>query len=70
MTGQMPVVPPLYLPQFLDEATERDIAIACCLKLVSVCDELHVYGEVSEGMRQEIAKANRLGIPVVYEDSP
>ena len=66
----VPVAPQIYLPQFLDEATERDIAMACCLKLVSLCDELHVYGEPTEGMQLEIAEAERRGIPIVCKDRP
>ena len=64
--GDLPVAPQLFLPQFLDEATERDLAMACCLKLVSLCDELRAYGEPSEGMKLEIAEARRLGIPIVH----
>lgn len=60
-----PFAPQLLLPHFLDETTERDFAMAFCLRLVSLVDEVRVYGNPTEGMRLEIAEARRLGIPVV-----
>lgn len=63
--GYVPVAPQLFLPQFLDEATERETAIRLCLELVAACDELRVYGgRISAGMRREIERAEALGIPV------
>jgi len=62
--GSLPIAPQIYLPQFIDEATERELALKLCLALVAICDEVRVYGEPSEGMRLEIAEAHRLGIPV------
>ena len=64
--GFVPLAPQLLFPQFLDESTERDLAIACCLRLVGVCSELRVFGHKSDGVKREIAEAKRLGIPVVY----
>jgi hypothetical protein len=63
--GSLPVAPQIYLPQFINEATERDLALKLCLELVALSDEVRVYGEPSEGMRLEIAEARRLGIPVL-----
>jgi hypothetical protein len=65
LQGYLPLAPQIYLPQFLDEAIERDLALRCCLRLVAVADELWVYGEPTEGMELEIAEARRVGIPVV-----
>jgi len=65
--GCVPLAPQLLLPQFMDEDTERDLAIRFCLRLVAVCDKVRVFGEPSAGMRLEIAEAQRLGIPVVDE---
>ena len=65
LDGHLPIAPQLFLPQFLDEATERDLALRLCLRLVALADEVRVYGEPTEGMRLEIAEAERLGIPVV-----
>ena len=56
--GCVPITPHLYLPLFLSEETERELAI-------SVCSELWVCGDViSEGMRREMAYAAELGIPI------
>ena len=67
--GELPLAPQIYLPQFLEEATERYLAMRLCLKLVSLSDEVRVYGDPTAGMRLEIAEAERLGIPVVRGDS-
>jgi hypothetical protein len=63
--GRFPLAPQIYLPRFVDEATERDLALKLCLELVALSDEVRVYGEPSAGMRLEIAEAHRLGIPVI-----
>jgi hypothetical protein len=54
------------LPSFIDDRTERELALKLCLRLVSLADEVRVYGTPSEGTRLETAEAKRLGIPVVY----
>jgi DNA polymerase-3 subunit epsilon len=64
----MPVAPHLYIPAFVDEATERERALKLCLELVDTCDELWVFGDfVSPGMQREIAFARSRGIPVVVQ---
>lgn len=64
-SGFLPVAPHLYLPRFLDEATERERALAVCLELVATCDEVRVYGgTVTAGMMREIEHAEALGLPV------
>lgn len=65
LEGHLPLAPHLYLPQFLNGATERDIALGICLRLVRLSDEVRVYGEPTDGMRVEIAEAGRRGIPIV-----
>ena len=64
----LPLAPQIFLPHFLDEATERDRVMSLCLRLVALVDEVHVYGKPTKGMRLEIAEARRLGIPVVAGD--
>lgn len=64
--GFVPLAPQIYLPEFLDETTEREVALSCCLTLLALSDEFWVYGGPTEGMRLEIAEARRLGIPVIY----
>jgi len=69
LQGHVPIAPQIYLPQFIDEATERDLALTICLAMLALCDALQVYGEPTEGMRLEIAEARRLGIPIVDGES-
>ena len=59
----LPLAPQIYLLQFLDEATQRDLALRLCLELVRISDQVRVYGEPTEGMRLEIAEAKRLASP-------
>ena len=66
--GVMPVAPHLYLPQLLDEVTEREQALRFCLELVDTCDEVRVFGgRVTAGMKREVEYAKRRGIPVRFE---
>lgn len=66
-SGYLPVAPQLYLPQFLDEDTQREVALSFCLELVGICDEVRVYGgRVTAGMRREIERAEVLSIPVRF----
>ena len=56
--GYIPIAPHLLLPQFVDEETERDLAIFLCFFLMTKCAEVWVFGnERSEGMNAEIAYA-------------
>ena len=65
--GFVPVTPHLYLPLFLSEETERELAISLDLRLLDMCSELWACGEtISEGMRREIAYAAEKGIPIRY----
>jgi hypothetical protein len=70
LEGHLPLAPQIYLPQFLDEATERDLALRLCLRLVALSDEVRAYGEPTAGMRVEIAEAARLGIPIIRVERP
>ena len=66
--GVLPVAPHLYLPQFLDERTERDAALRLCLELLGTCDEVRVFGAaISPGMQREIEHARAHGLPVHFE---
>jgi len=59
----MPVAPHLYLPQLVDESSEREQALQLCLELLGTCDEVRVYGDsVTEGMERELREAKRLGL--------
>ena len=55
----------LWLPLFLSEETERELAIDLDLRLMDACSELWVCGDViSDGMRREMAYAADIGIPI------
>lgn len=65
--GCIPLAPHLLLPQFLDERTERDLALFMRLALLSKCAELWVFGEtISPGMELEIRQARKKGKPIKY----
>jgi DNA polymerase-3 subunit epsilon len=65
--GVMPVAPHLYLPQLLDEGSERERALSLCLELVDTCDEVRVFGgRVTAGMKRELEYAKTRGIPVRF----
>lgn len=64
--GHLPVAPQLYLPAFIDEKTERELALRLCVELIAFCEVLWFYGtRISAGMEQEISAAHHRGIPVV-----
>ncbi len=65
LEGHLPIAPQIYLPQFVDEATERDLALRLCLELVALSDEVRVYGEPTAGMVIEVEQARRRGIEVI-----
>ncbi len=67
MQGHVPLCPQIYLPAFIDEDAERDVAVKICLRLLALADEVWVYGGSTVGMKLEIAEARRLGIPVVQK---
>ena len=65
----VPLAPHLLLPAYIDEATERDLALEHGLALLRGADEMWVCADdVSEGMAGEIAEALRLGVPVYRID--
>lgn len=70
--GHAPFASHLLFPQFLDDAdpAERAAGMRAGLAFVAACEEVWVYGPVTEGMAAEIAEARRLGIPVVFKDGP
>lgn len=65
--GYIPLAPHLLLPQFLDEKTERDLALFMGIALLSKCAELWVFGEtISQGMELEIRQARKKRKPIKY----
>lgn len=56
----IPIAPHLLYPQFMDEGTERELALFMGIVLLGKCDEVWVFGgTVSEGMAAEIARAKK-----------
>ena len=64
--GHRAIAPHTLLPTIWDDEhpDDRAAALRVALGILSVCDEVRVYGTPSEGMLAEIAEAERLGIPV------
>lgn len=56
----IPIAPHLLFPQFMDDDTERELALFMDTVLLGKREELWAFGEmVSEGMSAEIAKAKQ-----------
>lgn len=68
--GHLPIAPHLLFPQFLDEDSlkERADGISMGLELLRDCDELWVFGKVTEGMDQEIRFAVEHGIHIWFKE--
>ena len=65
--GGIPITPHLYMPSFLKEESERDLAIFMDLELLTRCSEVWVFGEVlSAGMQIEIDRAQQKGETIRY----
>ncbi|WP_018659207.1 DUF4406 domain-containing protein [Allofustis seminis] len=63
--GSVPLAPHLLFPQFMDEESERDLALALNIEVLKACKEIWVCGAfTTEGMAFEIKKAKELGIPI------
>ena len=65
-SGGVPFNPILNLHGVLNEESDRDTAINLDLSLLKRCDELWAFGEPTAGMKIEIAKAERIGMPIRY----
>lgn len=69
--GVLPIAPQVYLASFVDDATQRDLAMSLCLDLLAGCDELLLRGpELSAGMIDEVRFALRRGIPIRSHVTP
>lgn len=67
--GCLPIAPHLLFPQFLDDddITDRSRGMARAMELLSICDEVWVFGidNLSEGMEKEVKWADSNAIPVM-----
>lgn len=72
--GRKDIIPisPVHSFSYLDDSIHRNIALKYCLELLSMCDEVWVYGgwQESTGCKSEIAHASKLGIKVVEKTPP
>ena len=64
--GAIPIAPHLLFPQFMEEETERDLAMFMDIAILSKCKELWVFGEPTAGMQSEIAYAERKEMTIKY----
>ena len=56
----IPIAPHLLCPQYMDEETERHLALKMGIVFMGKCEEVWVFGDViSDGMAMEIGKAKR-----------
>ena len=65
--GKVPVAPHLYYTQFLDDdyPAEREAGLCLGLEDLRSCQEFFIVvidGNISEGMKEEIAEVGRLGL--------
>ena len=69
--GGVPIAPHLLFTQFLDDSVphERKLGLDLGLELLEHCDEVWVFGDISEGMKREIEKAEELNKPIRWFDS-
>lgn len=67
------IAPHAILPMFLDDGIpeERTLGLKFGLDLLKICKKIVVCGDViSHGMRKEIELAEKMGIDIVYYDTP
>jgi len=67
--GCIPLATHLHYPQFMDDGdkAQRELGLRFAIILLGKCDELWVFGDtVSDGMKLEISKAKKRGIPIRY----
>lgn len=65
--GNTPFAPHCFYPLFMDEETDRYVAIQMGLEMLDRADAIHVWGDkITEGMQMEIDYAEEHGIPVEW----
>lgn len=65
--NNIPIAPHLFFPQFMNEETERKMALEMNKRFIDVCDVVYVFGSnISEGMKFELDYAKSIGKEVVY----
>ena len=64
LEGNAPIAPHLFLPSFISEETERELALAIGTAILAYCSELWAFGEPTAGMAREITAAREQGIKI------
>lgn len=64
--GKIPIAPHLLLPQFMEEESERELAMFMDIAILSKCRELWVFGKPTAGMLNEITYAERKQMTIKY----
>ena len=62
----IPIAPHLLLPQFMNEETERELAMFMDLVILTKCSELWVCGEISAGMQAEVDYAKKRNMKIRF----
>lgn len=64
--GAIPICPHVFYAGVLNDevSSQRAAGLKIGLELLEGCSELRIYSRISEGMKAEIIKAEKLGIPV------
>lgn len=63
----IPFAPHLLMPQYMDEGTERELALRMGIIFLSKCEQIWVFGDhISSGMAYEIRKATNMGKKIRY----
>jgi len=66
-SGAIPIAPHLFLPQFMSDRTERELAMFMNKVFLGKCAELWVFGDkVTEGMAVEIKTAKQKRMTIRY----
>lgn len=65
--GAIPLAPHLLLPQFMEEETERELAMFMDMVFLDKCEQVWVFGSViSKGMKAEIENAKHKHLVIRY----
>jgi hypothetical protein len=62
----IPLNPFMLFRYFLGDSVPRDKIYKANEKIISICDELWVFGDVSDGVHKEIKQMELIGKPVRY----
>jgi hypothetical protein len=62
----VPLAPHLLLPSYIDEATERELAMTHCKALLLGCDEVWICSQnITQGMTEELTYAAEHGKKII-----